>query len=70
MYINFKIKKEQTNQNNERRKCEKTLREENAHAGNRTRVTSMGGLYDTPTLRALLMMFSKLGFWRGRFVFN
>ena len=26
-----------------------------AHAGSRTRVTSMGGLYDTATLRALLM---------------
>ena len=25
-----------------------------AHAGNRTRVTSMGGLYDTTTLRALV----------------
>ena len=25
----------------------------NAHAGSRTRVTSMGGLYDTATLRAL-----------------
>ena len=27
--------------------------DENAHAGSRTRVTSMGGLYDTATLRAL-----------------
>ena len=26
----------------------------NAHAGSRTRVTSMGGLYDAATLRALL----------------
>jgi hypothetical protein len=25
----------------------------NAHAGSRTRVTSMGGLYDAATLRAL-----------------
>ena len=27
---------------------------QNAHAGSRTRVTSMGGLYDTATLRALM----------------
>ena len=27
----------------------------NAHAGNRTRVTSMGGLYDTATLHALVL---------------
>ena len=27
---------------------------ENAHAGSRTRVTSMGGLYDAATLRALV----------------
>ena len=26
-----------------------------AHAGSQTRVTSMGGLYDTATLRALLL---------------
>ena len=26
----------------------------NAHAGSRARVTSMGGMYDTATLRALL----------------
>ena len=26
----------------------------NAHAGSRTRVTSMGGLYDAATLRALM----------------
>ena len=28
----------------------------NAHAGSRTRVTSMGGLYDTATLHALLIV--------------
>ena len=27
--------------------------QKNAHAGSRTRVTSMGGLYDTATLHAL-----------------
>ena len=29
----------------------------NAHAGSRTRVTSMGGLYDTATLHALTHAF-------------
>ena len=34
--------------------CElRTCRVQIAHAGSRTRVTSMGGLYDTATLRAL-----------------
>ena len=34
--------------------CElRTCRMQIAHAGSRTRVTSMGGLYDTATLRAL-----------------
>ena len=28
----------------------------NAHAGSRTRVTSMGGLYDAATLRALVIL--------------
>ena len=31
-----------------------------AHAGSRTRVTSMGGLYDAATLRALVITFQKL----------
>ena len=30
----------------------------NAHAGSRTRVTSMGGLYDAATLRALTLIFA------------
>ena len=33
----------------------------NAHAGSRTRVTSMGGLYDAATLRAPV----HFGFWTG-----
>ena len=32
----------------------------NAHAGSRTRVTSMGGLYDAATLRALVVMTTSL----------
>ena len=28
----------------------------NAHAGSRTRVTSIGGLYDAATLRALVLL--------------
>ena len=41
-----------------RRRC--LADKEHAHAGSRTRVTSMGGLYDAATLRAL--MFSTLLF--------
>ena len=36
----------------------------NAHAGSRTRVTSMGGLYDAATLRALTFSFA------GRMIFT
>ena len=35
----------------------------NAHAGSRTRVTSMGGLYDTATLRALLLVNFQWGYF-------
>ena len=33
----------------------------NAHAGSRTRVTSMGGLYDAATLRALVKLDFRIG---------
>ena len=32
----------------------------NAHAGSRTRVTSMGGLYDAATLHALMLVLARL----------
>ena len=39
----------------ETRQNKRTLQEPNAHAGSRTRVTSMEGLYDAATLRALAL---------------
>jgi hypothetical protein len=44
----------------------------NAHAGSRTRVTSMGGLYDAATLHALLLsLYARVLFeaWPGSRVF-
>ena len=34
--------------------CGDSKKRDNAHAGSRARVTSMGGLYDAATLRALM----------------